>query len=189
MRGAGELIGRSARELAGWVSAESLTERSIGFATLNALLQVDESRCREVNAEELILARGAGKHIAIVGHFPFTEKARAVAGKLSVLELNPLAGDLPATAAPEVIPQADVVAITGMTLVNGTFEALAALPRPGAFTLLLGATTPLTSLLFDYGIDAISGTVIYDIRQASAAVSQGANFRQIRGKRLLTMLR
>ncbi len=82
-----------------------------------------------------------------------------------------------------------MVAITGMTLVNGTFEELARLCRKDAFVLLLGATTPLSPLLFDYGVDAISGTVIDDIAAAAISVSQGANFRQIKGKRLLTMLR
>jgi len=53
---------------------------------------------------------------------------------------------------------------------------------------LLGATTPLAPLFFEYGVDAISGTVVDDIALATAAVSQGANFRQIRGKRLLTLL-
>lgn len=189
VRGAGELLGRPARELAEWVASDNLTERSIGFAALNALIEVDEARCKELNAEQLILERGAGKHVAIVGHFPFTERVRAAAGQLSVLELNPMPGDLPASAAPDVIPQADVVAITGMTLVNGTFESLAALPRPGAFVLLLGATTPLTSALFDYGVDAISGTVVEDIALAAAAVSQGSSFRQVKGKRLVTMLK
>jgi uncharacterized protein (DUF4213/DUF364 family) len=166
-----------------------LTERSIGFAMLNALVPVDEARCVALNAESLILERGSGKHVAIIGHFPFVPKVREVAGHLSVLELNPQAGDLPASEAPGVIPAADVVAITGMALVNGTFEALVRLCRPDAFVLLLGATTPLVPLLFDYGVDAISGTVVDDIALASAGVSQGANFRQIRGKRLLTMVR
>jgi uncharacterized protein (DUF4213/DUF364 family) len=189
VRGAGELLGRPARELAEWVAAASATERSIGFAALNALLEVDEARCRPLNAEQIIVERGAGRHVAVVGHFPFTERVRAAAGRLSVLELNPQPGDLPASAAPDVIPDADVVAITGMTLVNGTFESLAALAKPGAFVLLLGATTPLTPVLFDYGVDAISGTVVDDIPLATLAVSQGASFRQVKGKRLLTMLR
>jgi uncharacterized protein (DUF4213/DUF364 family) len=98
-------------------------------------------------------------------------------------------GDLPAERAPEIIPQADVVAITGMTLVNGTFESLAALARPEAYVLLLGATTPLAPVLFEYGIDALSGTILFDIPAALMAVSQGANFRQIPGKRLVTMQR
>ncbi len=99
-----------------------------------------------------------------------------------VLELNPGPSDLPAERAPEIIPQADVVAITGMTLINGTFEALAALPRPGAYVVVLGPSTPLSPLLFEYGVDAISGAVITDISAALAAVSQGANFRQIPGE-------
>ncbi len=189
VRDAGQLIGRRARNLAGWVLSDSVTERSIGFAALNALIEVDEARCKPLNAEELIIERGQGRHVAIVGHFPFTERVRAAVGRLSVLEINPQPGDLPASAAPEVIPQADVVAVTGMTLVNGTFESLAALTGPDAFVLLLGATTPLTPALFDYGVDAISGTIVDDIALAATAVSQGANFRQIKGKRLVTMLR
>ena len=163
VRDAGLLLGKQGRELAEWAVSSSLTERSIGFAVLNALLPVEESRFVALNAESLVLDRGRGKHVAIIGHFPFVPKVRDVAGQCSVLELNPQAGDLPASEAPAVIPQADVVAITGMTLVNGTFEALANLCRPDAFVLLLGATTPLVPLFFEYGVDAISGTVIDDI--------------------------
>lgn len=189
VRDAGKLVGKMGSELASWMRAASPTERSIGFAALNSLIQPDLDRCAPVNAEALILEKGRGKHVTIVGHFPFVPRVREVASACSVLELNPGPGDLPASAAPEVLPKADIVAITGMSLVNGTFEELAALCSPKAFVLLLGATTPLTPALFDYGIDAISGTVVDDIAVATAAVSQGANFRQIGGKRLLTMLK
>jgi uncharacterized protein (DUF4213/DUF364 family) len=187
VREAGRLIGKTGREMAALAASDSLTERSIGFAAINALLGVDELACVDRNAEDLILERAAGRKVAIVGHFPFVPKAREVAEACWVLELDPGAGDLPAESAPEIIPQADVVAITGMTLINGTFETLAALPRPGAYVVVLGPSTPLSPLLFDYGVDAISGAVITDISAALAAVSQGANFRQIPGKRLLTM--
>jgi uncharacterized protein (DUF4213/DUF364 family) len=189
VREAGKLIGRDARELADLSQSDSLTERSVGFAALNALLQIDEALCVDRNAEDLILERGRGQRVAVVGHFPFVPKVREVAQTCWVLELSPGPGDLPAERAPEIIPQADVVAITGMTLINGTFESLAALPRPGAYMVVLGPSTPLSPLLFDYGVDAVSGSVITDIPAALAAISQGANFRQIPGKRLLTMTR
>jgi uncharacterized protein len=189
VRDAGTLLGRSTHEIAEWALSTSPTERSIGFAALNALLPVDEKRCQVLNAESLILERGRDKHVAIVGHFPFVPKVREIAARCSVLELNPQPGDLPASDAPQVLPEADVVAITGMSLVNGTFEDLAELCSPEAFVLLLGATTPLVPLFFEYGVDAISGTMVDDISQAALSVSQGANFRQIKGKRLLTMLR
>jgi uncharacterized protein len=189
VREAGAVTGRYTHEIADWALSTSPTERSIGFAAMNALLPVDEQRCQVLNAESLILEHGRDKHVAIVGHFPFVPKVREIAARCSVLELNPQDGDLPASDAPRVIPDADVVAITGMSLVNGTFEDLAEFCRPEAFVLLLGASTPLVPLFFDYGVDAISGTVIDDIDQAVLSVSQGANFRQVRGKRLLTMLR
>jgi uncharacterized protein len=189
VREAGKLIGRDARVLADLALSDSPTERSIGFAALNALIDVDETLCSERNAEEIILERGRGRRVAVVGHFPFVPSVRAAAEECWVLELAPGPGDLPAAAAPEIIPQADVVAITGMTLVNGTFEGLAALARPEAYVLLLGATTPLSPLLFEYGVDALSGTTLLDIPAALVAVSQGANFRQIPGKRLVTMQR
>ncbi len=187
VRDAGRLIGQDARALLALALSDSLTERSVGFATLNALLEVDETRCVALNAQDAILTQGGGRRVAIVGHFPFVPRVREVAASCWVLELNPGPGDLPAEAAAEVIPQADVVAITGMTLVNGTFEGLAGLCRPDAYVLILGATTPLAPLLFDYGVDSISSTVLTDVMGALAAVSQGANFRQIPGRRLLTM--
>jgi len=189
VRDAGRLIGRDARTLAELALSDSLTERSLGFAAINALLEVDEARCVDLNAEEAIIARGRGRRVAIVGHFPFVPKVREVAEKCWVLELNPGPDDLPAHMAPKIIPQADVVAITGMTLVNGTFDGLIALCRPDAYVLVLGPSTPLSPLLFDYGVDAISGTVVTDIPAVLTAVSQGATFRQITGRRLFTMTR
>jgi hypothetical protein len=186
---AGRLIGTDARVLAELALSDSPTERSIGFAALNSLIEVDETLCVERNAEAIILERGRGRRVAVVGHFPFVPSVRAAADECWVLELVPGPGDLPAERAPEIIPQADVVAITGMTLVNGTFEGLAALARPEAYVLLLGATTPLSPVLFEYGVDALSGTMLADISAALVAISQGANFRQIPGKRLVTMLR
>ncbi|MGC8781026.1 MAG: Rossmann-like domain-containing protein [Anaerolineae bacterium] len=189
VRDAGKLIGRDAHALAELALSDSLTERSLGFAAINALLEVDEAQCVDLNAEETILARGRGRQVAIVGHFPFVPKVRGVAATCWVLELNPGPDDLPASMAPELIPQADVVAITGMTLVNGTFDGLIALCRPDAWVVVLGPSTPLSPLLFDYGVHAISGTVVTDIPAVVTAVSQGATFRQIAGRRLLTMAR
>ncbi len=188
VRDAGHLIGMPAAELASWMRSESLTERSIGFAALNALLEVDLAACVDRNAEELILAQGAGRKVAIVGHFPFVPKVRAAAETCWVLELNPCPGDLAAAEAPAVLPLADVVAITGMALVNDTFTGLTALCRPDTYVVVLGATTPLAKLLFAEGVNAISGAIVTDIPAVLTAVSQGANFRQIPGKRLVTLV-
>ena len=73
-----------------------------------------------------------------------------------------------------------------------SFDELVALCRPDAYVLLLGPSAPLTPVLFDTGIDAISGTRIIDAERVLYTLSQGANFRQIKrggGLKLLTMFK
>jgi uncharacterized protein (DUF4213/DUF364 family) len=189
VKDAGALLDKSAAELVRLAYSDSLLEAAIGMATLNSLLDVDESVCREVNAAELILENGRGRHVAVVGHFPFLPKVREVARELWVVEKNLREGDLGEDAAARVLPQADVVALTGTSLTNHTLPDLLALCRPEAFVILLGDSAPLSPILFDYGVDAISGTRVADVDSALRGVSQGANFRQIRGLRRLTLLK
>jgi uncharacterized protein len=189
---AGRLLQRSGRGLAELLRSERILEASIGTAAVNALLDVDQPAMAEVNAEEIILERGAGKRVAIVGHFPFIDRARAVAADCWVLERDPGPGDLPASQADEVLPRADVVALTGTSLLNHTFDELMGMCRPGAFVVLLGPSVPMTPVLFDAGLDALSGTRVDDPELVLRSVSQGATFRQIKkagGLRLLTWLK
>jgi uncharacterized protein (DUF4213/DUF364 family) len=186
---AGSLHELGGRELAGWLRSGSTLKASIGMAAFNALLVVDEAPCVEVNAEELIRDRGAGRRVAIVGHFPFVSRVRQIAAHCDVLELNPRAGELPAERATDVLPKAEVVALTGTALINHTFDALISLCAPEAYVVLLGGSAPLTPLLFDYGVDAVGGTWVVDSAAALRTVGQGATFPQIQGKRLLVMAR
>jgi uncharacterized protein (DUF4213/DUF364 family) len=186
---AGRLLEHSGRELAVWLRSPRILEASVGMAAFNALLEVDEAACSEVNAEDVIVRRGAGRRVAIVGHFPFVERVRRAVEVCWVLELRPRAGDLSAGQANEVLPQADVVALTGTSLLNHTFDGLVGLCRPEAFVVLLGASAPLSPILFEHGVHAISGTRVVDVPAALQAVGEGATFRQIPGKRLLTMMR
>lgn len=189
---AGSLLARSGRELAERLRSPRPLEASIGMAAFNALLDVDESICVEVNAEEVIVERGSGRRVAIVGHFPFVDRVRRAAAECWVLELHPRPGDLPADQADEVLPRADVVALTGTSLLNHTFDDLVRLCRPDAYVLALGPSAPLSPVLFDTGITAISGTVVTDPDRVLTALSEGATFRQIKrtgGLRLLTMVK
>lgn len=181
--GAGRLIGSSGRELAAWAGDEGagLTQRSVGFAALNALLADPSQPGSEVNASEVIARHGAGKRVALIGHFPFVEALRQRLETLWVLELQPQPGDLPASAAAEILPRADVVAITSTTLINGTFDGLMALRNPAGLTMLLGPTTPLSPILFEYGVDILSGALVEDVDATLRAVSEGAGFRQVHG--------
>jgi uncharacterized protein (DUF4213/DUF364 family) len=188
VRWAGDLASHSANELAALLRSESPMETGLGMAALNALLEVDEARLTERNASDEIIRHGVGKRVVIVGHFPFIGSVRQAVGHLDVLEIDPGPSELPSSAAAEVIPCADVVAITGTSLLNRTFDELIQHCQPGAFVLVLGPTTPLSPVLFDYGVDLIAGTQVIDPVTALTVAGQGAIFRQMRGVRLVTMV-
>ena len=185
----GFLLDKPSRDLAQMVYSESLLEAAIGMATINSLLEVDLEACTEINAAEVILEKAEGKGVAIVGHFPFLSRVREKAKALWVIEKNPREGDFNETEADRFIPQADVVAITGTSLTNHTLPHLLELCNPKAFIIMLGDTVPLSPVLFDYGVRALSGTRVMDTDLALRCVSQGANFRQIKGTKKLTMVK
>lgn len=177
---AGYLHGMRCVELAGLIESPSFTEASVGLATINALLPKCPTLWTDLKAEDYLVERGVNKNIVIVGHFPFVNWLKPFAKHLWILELKPQDGDLPAQAAPEVIPQADLVAITATTLINKTFQGLIELCRPDAKVVLMGPSTPLSPTLFDYGIDILSGTIVTDPRAALIGVGQGISLRQLR---------
>ncbi len=188
--GAGDLLDRSARDLAEWLCSSETLQASIGLATYNALLDIDEAACVPLNASDVILEHGAGRRVAIVGHFPFVDDVRQAAESCWVLELHPRPGDVPADRADELLPQADVVALTSTSLINHTFDDLIKLCRPDSLVILLGPSTPLTRVLFDAGVDVLSGTQVKDPERVLQSIAQGATFRQIKrmgGLRLITM--
>jgi len=186
VREAGELHLKSARELAQLIHSESALEVGIGMAAINSLLEVDESQAVEINAAEVLAERGRGKNVALIGHFPFVSKLRESVGALWVLEQHPTGDDYPAEAAPDLLPRADVVAITGTAILNRTMEDLLKLCRLEATVMVLGPSTPLSPVLFDYGVDILSGTRVVDEVAVLQTVGQGASFRQVQGVKLLT---
>jgi uncharacterized protein (DUF4213/DUF364 family) len=172
---AGQLETFSALDLACFAQSDRSIMASIGVATINALLPCQPASWTDENAEEMLARHGANKVIALVGHFPFIPRLRPRVGDLFVLERNPHAGDVPETAAPEILPQADVVAITGLTLIN--------------HALVLGPSTPLSPILFKHGVHMLCGSVVTAVELVLKAIQQGANFRQVHraGVRLVTM--
>jgi uncharacterized protein (DUF4213/DUF364 family) len=186
VRDVGNLTRKTALELAEFARSDSLLEASVGMATINSLIDVDESKCVEKNAFEIILEKGQGKNVAIVGHFPWIPKLKAKVQNLWVLEQRLREGDLPAKEADKILPQCDVVGITGTSFINHTVQGLLNLCK-SAYVVLVGPTSPLSSVLFDYGIDAICGSKIIDPDQLIRSISEGATFKEVTGVKLLTL--
>jgi uncharacterized protein (DUF4213/DUF364 family) len=190
VRDAGNLVEKGIAELINLALSEKLLEASIGMATINSLIEIDEKRCSEVNAFDTLAEQGAGKDVAVIGHFPFVPKLKEIARNLWVIEQRPRPGDLEADQAADILPRCQVVAITSTSFINHTLDGLLDLRRD-TFVMLLGPSTPFTPFLFDYGIDALSGTKVVDEARVIRHVKEGATFQQIHhaGVRLLTMTR
>jgi uncharacterized protein (DUF4213/DUF364 family) len=188
VRDVGNLTQKTALELAEYAKSKSLLEASIGMATINSLIDIDESKCVEKNALEIILEKGGGKNVAIVGHFPWIPKLKEKVQNLWVIEQRLREGDLPEKEADRILPQCDVVGITGTSFINHTLAELLNLCKK-AFVVLIGPTSPLSPILFDYGIDAICGSKVVDEDKVIQSISQGATFKEVSGVRLLTLLK
>jgi uncharacterized protein (DUF4213/DUF364 family) len=186
---AGHLLPSSAKALSRLSFSSQILEASIGIAAVNSMIPIDESLCVDRNAADEILHRGRGKRIAIIGHFPFVKKLQAEAEKVWVFELpgRERPGDIVGGDIETLLPQADVVAITSTTLINHTLGSILNLVGPQAYKMVLGPSTPLSPVLFDFGFDAISGSIVVDREQTLECICQGANFRQVRGVRKVIM--
>ena len=189
VREAGRLHLKSAKELVQLLHSDSALEASIGMAAINSLLEVDESAAVEVNAVDVLAERGRGKNVALVGHFPFIPQLRQSVGQLWVVEKRPTEGEYPAEAAPELLSRADVVAITGTAFINRTMDDMLGYCRPEATVMVLGPSTLLSPLLYNYGVDILSGMRVVDEAAVLRTVGQGASFRQVEGTKLLTFVK
>jgi len=182
---AGALLESKPIDLAARVRSVSPPEAALGLAVANALMGPADGRLTEHNALSILAERGAGRRVAMIGHFPFSERLEAVCDDLWVFERGEgkRDSDLGVEMMEELLPQADVVGITSTTIINRTLAGIIDLLRPDAFVLLLGPSTPLTARIFDHGVDLLCGTIIVDPAAVMRAVEQGAVTSQIRGVR------
>ena len=186
----GQLENLPALELADWIQSDIPLRRSVGCAAINALIPHDPTRWVDQNAEAAILEHGRGKKAVLIGHFPFADHLQSELEDFNVLDLNPSGDDLPASSAPDYLPDADLVAITGMAFINHTLPNLLDLCKPEAYILVLGPSTPLSPVMAEYGVNLLAGSIVEDIPAVLAALGQGANFRQVHhaGVRLITQI-
>jgi uncharacterized protein len=132
--------------------------RGLGIAALNALADTCWRRRPHPEAELLVGVdafdateiRSADKVVVVGAFVPFLRALKQRRQPFIVLEENPasLKPDempffRPAEEARSVISEADVVLITGSTLVNDTLENLLALAKPSARVTLVGPTVGL----------------------------------------------
>jgi uncharacterized protein len=151
----GKLAGRRAADLAREALSGHGIRRAVGIAAVNALADCCWQRRPHPEVE---LQHGVDAfdptdirhddNVVVVGAFvPFLKELKRRGQAFLILEQDPAtlkADELPffrpAEQAAEILPNADVVLITGSTLVNNTLEHLLALARPEARVTVVGPT-------------------------------------------------
>ena len=126
-RDMGHLTEKTTLELAEYSKSWNLVEASIGVAAINSMIDCED--VTDANAQEIILNEGKGRKVAVVGHFPFNPQSRSLAKEMWTFELdpallNPVDGVIIDTAAESVIPESEMVIITGSALINKSLERL-----------------------------------------------------------------
>lgn len=162
------------RDVAGLAKSWNSTEAGIGMAAINSWY----SRPDVAKESGFILSTKnswnqlfhpfsetvMGKVVTVVGHFPFAEEPLSQAAEIHILERNPQPGDHPDPACEYLIPESDVVFVSGSAFVNKTMPRLLELSQ-NAFTVVVGPSTPLSTRLFDYGADVVTGFVTASPRE------------------------
>lgn len=173
-----EIIGSPLRSVAERIKSWNFNVASIGLAALNAAnntlaLSPQNSiqhgvTCLPGNAFDFFLAEATGKKVAVIGHFPGLRILREHCD-MCILERNPQPGDLPDAAAEYVLPEQDVVFVTGTTFINKTITRLLELAHR-AKVFMVGPSTPMHPLLFEHGFASLSGLVVQDANAVALAL-------------------
>ncbi len=170
----------TACELAQYALSDDISKASLGLAAINSLIEIKTEQCTDIDGLKLVREIGEGKNISVIGHFPFLEELGKVTRNLWIIEKHPLPGDLPEESSRKYLPQSDIVVISATTLINHTLPGLLALCRQGSVKMLLGPTTPMSMVLFDHGIDVLSGSMVIDKDVVLKHVSEGSDFMRLK---------
>lgn len=154
----GKLKGRPAFDLMREALGENGIRRAVGIAAMNALADTcwdrrphpDTELCLGIDAFDATEIR-AGDKVVVVGAFvPFLRELKRRHQPYLVLEQDSAtlkADELPffrpAEEAATVVPEADVLLITGTTLINDTLEQLLRMARPEARVTMVGPTVSM----------------------------------------------
>ncbi len=188
---AGTISGSSALEIAELANSWKLAEATVGIAATNALSQVVLEKNNEMYAfmedADCIdqIQINQDDTVALVGYIrPFVPIIRKKTRKLYVMERNARAlGEdmLPEPACDEIVPEADIVIITGTAIVNGTIDHLLELCRSAREVAVVGPTASMIpDPLFKRRVTLMGGIRILNPEKLLQIISEGGGTPQFK---------
>ncbi len=179
------LEGAPLREVAGCIKSWNFGEASLGLAAINAFYNNPEvargagvAISDSLHAEDriydpFIMSQNEvrGKKVTVVGHFPHLEalfepicEMRIISGE------EPQEGDYPFSAVEFLLPESDFVFIGCGCLIGKTLPRLLELSQKARKVTIVGPSTPLAPVLFDFGVQDLSGFVVKDCPRAISLI-------------------
>lgn len=169
----GKLRGRPVRAYLDDIFSGNVLRRTLGIAALNALSMAAWERKPPIDYEilmgadafdELDVARYP-KTVVVGALAPMLKKLISANADFRVLEQDSrtlkereLPYYLPAARAADCVPDADLLVITGVTILNNTLPRLLELAKPGAEILVTGPTASmLPDAFFARGVTMLGG--------------------------------
>ena len=137
--------------------------RAVGIAALNALTWALKPIPEFKLGDPLDTLDVCGKRVAMVGYFKPIFWRFSCAKSLKIIERKRMKGVYPPHKAKEVLASADIVLITGSSLVYGGLERYLTLSRKASKVIVLGPTSSMTpEPFFKRGADIVAGVKIED---------------------------
>ncbi len=177
MPAAGKLLNMQIAELMDYALDDNALKAAVGIATINALsaILLEDEACQYKpsaygNALDLVKITGEDT-VAMVGAFPpFIKRIQEITKKLFVIERNPRVADKgdmieieSEARLREIIPQANIIVITGVTLVNHTLGPVLELAKNASEIIVVGPTASVyPEPLFARGVTVMGGVRIAD---------------------------
>jgi len=176
------LPGQGLARAAGLLRSDDPLLVSLGLAGLNAGLDPPPSG-PGLNVAELLVRLGQGREVAVVGDFPFLARLQEVASGCHLLELREVPGAASRREWEEILGRCQLAVITGTALLTRSLSYFLGTAAQ-AQKILVGPSTPLAPLLFDYGVEVLAGCRVLDPREVLAGVQAGLPFHQLKRKGL-----
>ncbi|MGM0381444.1 MAG: Rossmann-like domain-containing protein, partial [bacterium] len=178
----GKLHEKGALELARLALNPRCVDAAVGMATINAALAEDIGAGDNIGGDVMeYIEINPGEKWGMIGNFcPLVSRLE------NEVDLYVFERELddkylyPDWAAPQYLPDMDVVVLSGTTVTNNTFDSLVSLCGQARSVVLLGPSTPLApGIMKDKGVTLLGGTVVEEPEKAMTIVSQAGGTRNL----------
>lgn len=182
--------GAPLREVAECIKSWNFSEAAIGLAAINAYYNNpevakkagvaigDSMHIEDRIYDPFIMSQNEirGKKVTVLGHFPYLETLFEPICDLRIISGTvPVEGDYPVQAIEYLLPESDFIFLASSCFVDKTLPRLLQLSSKAQKVTIVGPATTIAPILFEYGVNDLSGFVVKDCEKAIRLIKGSEN--------------